>query len=227
MVTVKSCVQRRPKFRYIVAPLSRTDKTLPSTSANCPRAAAIRSVWSDRKGAKLGSAQSPRRAVRALRSALNSKSAQALSPILADTRSLTLLEHRFLKRLVAAVGINKGNDAAVAVPLAAELFELHVTSFNERLQRVTADVGDLDRSQSNLAAIGKQQRASVADVGHAARTRAGQIARSLRRQNRDGRARQNSHRQNCHACRGQETLHELETLRITRQDGDGSRVAKR
>ena len=34
MVTVKSRVQRRPKFTYIVAPLSRTDKTLPSTSAN-------------------------------------------------------------------------------------------------------------------------------------------------------------------------------------------------
>ena len=39
MVTVKSRVQRRPKFTYIVAPLSRTDKTLPSTSANWPRSA--------------------------------------------------------------------------------------------------------------------------------------------------------------------------------------------
>ena len=40
MVTVKSRVQRRPKFTYIVAPLSRTDKTLPSTSAKWPRVGA-------------------------------------------------------------------------------------------------------------------------------------------------------------------------------------------
>jgi hypothetical protein len=32
----KIAPHRRPKFKYIVAPLSRTDNTLPSTSANWP-----------------------------------------------------------------------------------------------------------------------------------------------------------------------------------------------
>src|SRR5262249_51248190 len=39
MVTVSASDHRRPKFKYIVPPLSRTDKTLPSTSENRPRAA--------------------------------------------------------------------------------------------------------------------------------------------------------------------------------------------
>ena len=60
MVTVKSRVQRRPKFTYIVAPLSRTDKTLPSTSANWPRSACSPVRFSADKGAKFGSAHSPR-----------------------------------------------------------------------------------------------------------------------------------------------------------------------
>ena len=52
IVTVKSRVQCRPKFTYIVAPLSRTDKTLPSTNANRPRSAASPVRFSADKGAK-------------------------------------------------------------------------------------------------------------------------------------------------------------------------------
>ena len=46
-----------------------------------------RARFSGRKGAKLGSAQSPRRAARAARSDRNRTSAQALSPIRAETRA--------------------------------------------------------------------------------------------------------------------------------------------
>src|SRR5262249_23929863 len=80
IVTVKSRVKRRPKFKYIVALLSRTDNTLPLPVQNWPRAAAIRLRCSGRKGAKLGSAQRPRRAARATRSERSRISAKALSP---------------------------------------------------------------------------------------------------------------------------------------------------
>ena len=62
MITVKPRIHRRQKLTYIVAPLSRTDKTLPSTSAKCPCSVVNRARFSASKAAKFGSAQSPRRA---------------------------------------------------------------------------------------------------------------------------------------------------------------------
>jgi hypothetical protein len=120
-----------------------------------------------------------------------------------------LLEHRLLNRLSAVADENEGDKATVAVPLAAELLELQIASVNERLQCVAAVVGDFDCRQPNLATIGKQQRTSIADVGHGAGTQTGQVAGCLRRYNRNGCARQNPHRQNYSAYLERETLHEL------------------
>ena len=68
MVTVSACDHRRPKFTYMVPPLSRTDNTLPSTTAKCPCPATRPAKSPDAIMAYRGSPQRPNLAARATRS---------------------------------------------------------------------------------------------------------------------------------------------------------------
>lgn len=87
IMTEKSLLQCRPKFKYIVLPVACTDKTSPRPNANRPRLARSCASSSAAKGAIWGFAQSPRRPVQAAVSSFSRASAHHLSPTRAKTRA--------------------------------------------------------------------------------------------------------------------------------------------
>ena len=102
----------------------------------------------------MGSVQRPRRA-RATRSERNKISAHALSPILAATRCLALLDQHFLDRLLTVTDTNERDHESISILVRTNTHKLQVTAIHERFQRAAAAVDYFDRRRPHFSVVGQ------------------------------------------------------------------------
>jgi hypothetical protein len=153
MMTEKSFVQRRPKFKYNVAPLWCTDKTLPSTRV--PGA-----------GLALGRQQS--------------LGASLVADPRRDPRRARR-DQRLLQGLPGVSGKGEGHQPAVAVAVGIKLRQPQRLPAGELLPDGAGGFGYLHRGQPQFAAVGRRQRAAVAHAGDPRHPDGGQLASIVRR----------------------------------------------
>ena len=91
-----------------------------------------------------------------------------------------MLQHGLLHGRLVVANESKRDQAAIAVTLELEPFEPQWMSGDEGLQGGAAAIGDLDRRQPQLAAVGEQQRAAIAHNGDVGGADGGELAAILR-----------------------------------------------
>ena len=136
-----------------MAPLSRADNALPSTSANWPARLQSGQDVPAAKGRNWGLSRDQRR-VRATRSERNKISAHALSPVLAATR-VCLLDQYFLDRLLTVTDTNERDHESISILVRTNPHKLQVTVIHERFQRAAAAVDDFDRRRPQFSVVGQ------------------------------------------------------------------------